>query len=164
MGNEMPGRKRYSLSELVHQCDPAAPVPEDVGAWKRMRPASLEQSVVEGQVDVHDAILGFLDRINNHYDIIQLILFGSRARGDYHVESDADVAVILQGEPGDFVETKLAMAGHAFHVLVETGLLVQAFPIWETEWQQPERASNPAILTNIAREGLIIWSQLEWPG
>lgn len=159
MGNEMPGRKRYSLSELVHQCDPAAPVPEDVGAWKRMRLASLEQSVVEGQVDVHDAILGFLNRINNHYDIIQLILFGSRARGDHHAESDADVAVILQGEPGDFVETKLAMARHAFDVLVETGLLVQAFPVCASEWQQPERHSNLAILKNVAREGIVIWSR-----
>lgn len=160
----MPGRKRDSLGELVRQCDTAAPVPEEVEAWERMEPVGLEQSVVEGQVDVHDAILRFLDRISNHYNIIQLILFGSRARGDYHAESDADVAVILKGEPGVFVETKLAMAGHAFDILVETGLLVQAFPIWNSEWQQPEKYSNPTVLTNIAREGLIIWSQRKTPG
>lgn len=154
----MPGRKRYSLGELVRQFNPAAPIPEEVEAWERMRSVGLEQSVLEGQVDVHDAILRFLERNDNHYDIIQLILFGSRVRGDYHAESDADVAVILKGEPDDFVETKLAMAGHAFDILVETGLLVQAFPIWETEWQAPGRTSNPAILTTIAREGLIIWS------
>ena len=34
---------------------------------------------------------------------------GRRARRDAHAESDVDVAVLLDGQPGKFVETKLAM-------------------------------------------------------
>ncbi|WP_349666092.1 nucleotidyltransferase domain-containing protein [Marinobacter sp. ATCH36] len=88
---------------------------------------------------------------------MQLVLFGSRARGDYQTESDADVAVILRGEPGDFVETKLAMADMAYDVLLETSVRIQPFLVWETEWENPASYSNPDILNNIAREGIIIW-------
>ncbi len=33
---------RYNLADLVAQCDPVAPVPEDVVAWDRMTPVGQE--------------------------------------------------------------------------------------------------------------------------
>lgn len=121
-------------------------------------PVGLEQDVMGDQVDIRQAVLVFAEKLLEHYEATQLILFGSRARGDYHTESDADVAVTLRGTSGDFVETKLEMAGLAFDVLPETGVLIQAFPVWENEWAHPASYSNPDILQNIAREGIIIWS------
>lgn len=91
-------------------------------------------------------------------DHLQLILYGSRARGNYKPESDADLAVILSGSPVDFVVTKLDMASVAFDVLVETGVLIQPLPIWESEWNNPKNYSNPALLQNIVREGIVLWS------
>jgi len=35
-----------------------------------------------------------------------------------------------------------------------TGILVQPLPVWENEWQHPERYPNPELLHHIAREGL----------
>jgi hypothetical protein len=32
----------YNIAELVAQCDPDAPVPEDVIAWERMTPVGKE--------------------------------------------------------------------------------------------------------------------------
>lgn len=150
-------RRPYELAELLAQCDLGAPVPEELRDWEQMAPVGLEQAVVEGQSDIRKAILVFTEKLRSQYDILQVILFGSRARGDYHPESDADVAMILRGDAGDFVETKLAMARHAFDVLVETGVMIQAFPVWQDEWAHPDKYSNPAILKNIAREGIIIW-------
>jgi hypothetical protein len=46
------------------------------------------------------------------------------------------------------------MAGIAFDVMLETGILVQALPLWEAELRQPERFSNPALIENIKRDGL----------
>ena len=154
----MTARKRYAFKDLVKQCDPSAPTPDDVKAWEQMPNVGLEQTVMEDQVDIRDAVLRFRERLTDGFGLTRLILFGSRARGDYHAESDADVAVILSGKPGDFVETKLAMADHAFDVLLETGVRIQAFPIWESQWQHPEQYSHPAILGEIARDGLVIWS------
>lgn len=153
----MSKRKAYTLEEQIAQCDPGSPMPPELLAWEQAEPVGLEQSVMEGQVDLREAVLAFGEKLSDQYKVAQLILFGSRARGDYQPDSDADVAVMLRGEPGDFVETKLAMTRIAFDVLLQTGVRIQPFPIWETEWRKPEAYSNPTILLNIAREGILIW-------
>ena len=109
------------------------------------------------QVDIREAVLVFGEKLAGRFDAVQLILFGSRARGDYHDESDADVAVILAGQPSDFLDTKLAMADLAFDVLLDTGVLIQALPVWEREWTNPEGYSNPELLENIVRDGIVLW-------
>ncbi len=67
------------------------------------------------------------------------------------------MAVILRGQPGDFVDTKLEMAGLAFDVLLDTGVLIQALPVWEREWANPKGYSNPELLENIVRDGIVLW-------
>ncbi len=84
------------------------------------------------------------------------MLFGSRARRDYHNESDADVAVLLTGLPGKFIETKFAMDDLAYEVLLDSGIRFQPLPIWQTEWDHPEQYSNPELLRNIQREGILL--------
>lgn len=56
-------------------------------------------------------------------------MFGPRAWGDYRPDSDLDLAVVLNGAHGSFLDTKLDMAGLAFDALLETGLLVQPLPL-----------------------------------
>jgi len=100
------------------------------------------------------ALRMFAERIGAKYDVVELLLFGSRARGDHARHSDADVAVLLRGSHQRLLPTKLAMADDAFDVLLETGVRIQPLPIWEDEWANPEQYANPALLKNIAREGL----------
>ena len=153
----MTEKKTYHLDDLIAQCDPNAPMPEVVREWDQAFSVGLEQTVMCDQVDIRNAVLVFRDKLTDQFDAVQLILFGSRARGDYHDESDADVAVILVGQPGDFVDTKLAMAALAFEVLTETGVLIQALPVWESEWANPKGYSTPDLLQNIARDGIVFW-------
>ena len=96
----------------------------------------------------------FLRRLEGRYPAIVGIVFGSRARGDHQRDSDADLAVILEGERGDRYQVSGEMAGIAFDVMLETGILVQALPLWEGEWRRPEEFGNPALIDNIRREGL----------
>lgn len=105
-------------------------------------------------VNTEQAARVFLEKAAAHYDIAGAILFGSRARGDYRPESDADIAVVLNGETGPRMDTVLDMADMAFDVLLETGVLVEAIPFWEGEWQHPESFSNPELIQNIHREGV----------
>ncbi len=102
----------------------------------------------------HRAIAAFLEKLQGIYDVSQMIMFGSRARGDNRPDSDLDLAVVLNGKRGDFVDTKIDMAGLAFDVLMETGVLVQAFPMWGDDLARPEQFPNPALIRNIAREGI----------
>lgn len=98
----------------------------------------------------------FLDRIAATYPVRQAILFGSRARGGFRPDSDADLAVLLAGSTGKFAATKLAMADIAYDVLLETGIRIQPLPIWEEQWAHPDTYSNPQLLHNIEREGVLL--------
>jgi hypothetical protein len=45
------------------------------------------------------------------------------------------------------------MSGVAFDVMLETGIPIQALPLWEVEFDHPHRFKNPALIANIRREG-----------
>jgi predicted nucleotidyltransferase len=104
--------------------------------------------------DTEHAARIFLSRLGGRYAVVEGILFGSRARGDHAPDSDADLAVVLSGARGDRVEASLEMAGLAFDVLMETGVLVQGIPLWDEELRRPEGSSNPRLIANILRDGV----------
>jgi predicted nucleotidyltransferase len=100
------------------------------------------------------AVRLFLARVSARYAVSGAYLFGSRARGDFRADSDADVAVLLGGPQVDFLDTKLDLADVAYDVLLDTGVRIQPLPIWDAEWTDPDTYSNPRLLTNISREGI----------
>lgn len=104
--------------------------------------------------DTEEAVRRFLSLIASRYDMVGAIVYGSRARGTHRPDSDADVAVLLKGVHQRVLTTTLAMADVAFDVLLETGINISPLPVWIDEWEHPENYSNPALLQNIAREGV----------
>jgi predicted nucleotidyltransferase len=48
----------------------------------------------------HSALARLLARAKNDPEVLAVILFGSRARGDASQESDFDVCLVLRSEPG----------------------------------------------------------------
>ncbi len=98
-------------------------------------------------------VRAFLDRIGGHYPIREVFLFGSRARGTHQADSDADLAIVLDGDSADRSRVSGEMAEIAFDILMETGLLVQALPLWESEWRDTERFPNPLLIESIRRDG-----------
>jgi hypothetical protein len=104
--------------------------------------------------DTERAARVFLKRIEDKYPFSDAILYGSRARGDHSPDSDADIAVVLKGKPQRRAQVSGDMAAIAFHVLMETGIMVQGFPLWPDELARPETFSNPALIDNILREGI----------
>jgi predicted nucleotidyltransferase len=104
-----------------------------------------------------DAAGAFVAKLRGRYDISEVIAFGSRARGESRPDSDLDLAIVLKGDRGSFLDTKLDMAGTAFDVLLETGILVRALPLWADDIEHPERFPNPALIRAIARDGIRFW-------
>jgi predicted nucleotidyltransferase len=100
------------------------------------------------------AVRLFLSRIARHYELAGAIVYGSRARGTHRPDSDADVAVLLDGEHQRVLKTTLAMADVAYDVLLETGINISPLPVWLDQWEHPQQHSNPALLQNIALEGV----------
>ncbi len=114
-----------------------------------MNPASVSTATLL-------ATRAFAARVGAAYPTQRAILFGSRARGTAHDESDADVAIILKGKPGHFIKTKMAMNDIAYDILLDTGIRIQPLPVWEGEWAQPDDYSNPHLLRNISAEGIAL--------
>ncbi len=103
-----------------------------------------------------DAAREFVHRVSMHHAVKAALLFGSRARGTHRADSDADVAIVLGGPRGRSMDTSLEMADVAFDVLLATNVYIAPLPIWEDEWEHPETHSNPRLLDNIRREGLVL--------
>ncbi|KQT50626.1 hypothetical protein ASG52_06800 [Methylobacterium sp. Leaf456] len=95
----------------------------------------------------------FLRHIEGRTPIRAAILFGSRARGTHTAESDADLAVVLAGSVGDRRAASRDMAGIAFEALLETGILIDALPLWEGEFDRSVAFRNPALIDAIRHEG-----------
>ena len=113
-------------------------------------------SIITSKIDPQTAKAAkvFLDRISKRFPFDHAILFGSRARNTHRPDSDADLAVIMNDQPRDRTETAVAMAGIAFDVMLDTGILVQALPLWRNDLTHPEQFSNPALVDTIRREGI----------
>jgi predicted nucleotidyltransferase len=93
----------------------------------------------------------FMRRIRERFPVSEAYLFGSRARQTHAADSDADVAVVLKGKRANRFAVVQDMAGVAFDVMLETGVNVQALPLWEEDLKTPGAYSNPALLENILR-------------
>ena len=81
---------------------------------------------------VSRAVREFARRVAGRYPVQQVILFGSRARGTQRTDSDADVAVLLRGIRGHFVDTKLEMVDIAYDVCWTQGSTSSPCPFGRT--------------------------------
>ena len=89
------------------------------------------------------------------------LLYGSRARGDFHEESDVDLAIVLQGSrPAEKILLGLhfLLADAEWNALDETELRVSAWPVWEDDLANPEQTLNPDFFHNMTKEGI----EWEW--
>jgi len=99
----------------------------------------------------------FLQRIRERYDLSDAWLFGSQAKQTAGVDTDADIAVLLRGArgaPGARADAAVDMAGIAFDLMLETGVLIDPLPVWKDEWAHSEHFENPALIANIHRDGM----------
>jgi len=111
-------------------------------------------SVRQLDPSTQDAVRRFMALAQSPFSPRAVIVFGSRALGTHRADSDADVALLLAGAPASFVATKLAMSDLAFDVLLETGINISPLPVWIEQWEHPGQYHTPALLHNIARDGI----------
>jgi predicted nucleotidyltransferase len=101
----------------------------------------------------HDPVLRFFKvsavRVLGSH-LRQILLFGSRARGDATTESDYDLLVVVDKVNQDVVRGIDDIAGKA---LLDHGVVVSAFPIAEED--RAKRRYSP-LLINVSREGVTV--------
>ena len=99
----------------------------------------------------------FLGQVRTRYPVVEAWLYGSRATGGSHEDSDIDLALVLDGtdlRPASSIAAEMGEA--TFDVLGETGQYVSPLPIRLDVWRNPARHSNPFLLANIRRDGIAL--------
>ena len=101
----------------------------------------------------NDPVLRFfkdaiVEKLGGH--LRQVLLFGSRARGEATAGSDYDLLVVVDEVDSVVTDRIDAIAGRA---LLEYGAVLSAFPVAEAD--RARRKYSP-LLINVAREGLAV--------
>lgn len=99
------------------------------------------------------ALRAFLARVPAAIGVERAVLYGSRARGDYREDSDADLALVMKDQADDW-RVLWDLSGLAYDVYLETGILIQPVPISTEDWADPSRYIRASFLRNITREGI----------
>ncbi len=98
------------------------------------------------------AVQAFAEAIRRDFSVKHILLHGSRARGDHQPDNDVDVAVVLEGARGRRAELAGQMARQLADILLETGLVLSAYP----KWEDPKQAFNPWHIRSIKTEDIWI--------
>lgn len=150
-------KARYTLADLMEDCDPSAPMPQEVTDWDRSPEVGNEMSVLLNQSDAVQAALKFGTACLRKFPVTELVLFGARARGHYAADDEIELAVILNASEGGFLETKLKMSEIAFDTLLSHKLRIRPYPIWQAQWQWAADGQEGREIQDIAEEGVSLW-------
>lgn len=83
----------------------------------------------------------------------EIILYGSRARGDAQADSDYDLLILTGRTPS--VQLDEAILDNIYPVELETGAMISFVVQNETDWNKPKYRALP-FHQNIDREGVPI--------
>lgn len=98
------------------------------------------------------ALEAFLDRVFGEYPtrIDQVVLFGSKARGDHHTESDLDILLVADTDDWRF---KHAISTVAADIGLEYDVLIDARVIGRERWERMKQEGF-SLYENISQEGV----------
>ena len=117
---------------------------EKVGPMKKLAPDSHALTVLRE----------FRGRLSARYGdrLRGIILFGSRARGDFREDSDADLAIFI--EPlSDPIGAQMDISGDAYLTFLDRGLLIQPW-VFQGSPEAPDRARAGHLLDVVFTEGI----------
>jgi uncharacterized protein len=99
----------------------------------------------------HLALEAFVASVRRHYGprLVDIVVFGSRARGDATEESDIDIALILHDGDWTLWAEKQQLADFIHDALVEHEFYIQAWPVRHSEWLEPSKGANAKFIEAI---------------
>ena len=101
------------------------------------------------------ALSEFVARLRARYadEVMLVVLFGSKVRGDFDEESDVDVLVVVQNGDWRFRDT---VALTAFEPMLEHDIVITPLVIDLEHYQWLQRYQAP-LYRNIRSEGVDLW-------
>jgi uncharacterized protein len=103
------------------------------------------------------ALTAFIDYLRQRYGdgLLRVVLFGSKARGDFDSESDLDVLVVMRGQ--DDWRFWEEITDLPTRLLLDTGVNISALVRGEARYQWLATHHAP-IYNSIQRDGVELWT------
>ena len=100
------------------------------------------------------ALDDYVAAVRRHYGarLVDILIFGSRARGDARPDSDVDLAVILEDGDWRFWDEQWLLSGLAYEALIDEGLFIQPWPVRRSAWEEPALHHNPRLIKAMRRD------------
>ena len=91
-----------------------------------------------------NALDGFAAAVRAHYgaQLRDILVFGSRARGDNKADSDVDVAIILKDGSWEAWREQRLLVDLGTDIFVETGLNIEPWVFAESDWTKGQPVSG----------------------
>lgn len=132
---------------------------EAVDSWlvdfsKKIEATKMKNS---GNLNLKDnekkALLELKKILFKSFSVSGIILYGSKARGDFDEESDIDILIILNNKVDDNIREKIFSMSFKIEIKYDVifGILVES----EDFWNSPIAEAMP-IHSNISREGVLV--------
>jgi predicted nucleotidyltransferase len=83
--------------------------------------------------------------VRRHYGtrLVDILVFGSRARGDARSDSDVDLAVILEDGNWKFWDETMFLSDLGYDAVLDPGLWIQAWPVSRSVWEEKDLRKLP---------------------
>lgn len=98
----------------------------------------------------------FIPAARARLPVVEIRLYGSRARGDGHDDSDVDVAVIYDDPTRRVFQVINELSWITTDILLDHGRVLSLLPIPALLWIAPEHHANPFLLAQIKRDGVTL--------
>lgn len=103
---------------------------------------------------IETAIQSLKERLVKLYgNDVELRIFGSVARDDYHEDSDIDILVVLPSHVNNAIEEQVFDL--AYDIELEYGVIIGTI-VYSKEFWSSEQAASMPLYKNIQRESLFV--------
>lgn len=105
------------------------------------------------------ALSTLVNRLRRRYgdDLLRIVLFGSKARGDGDAESDLDVLIVLRFDDADYMRHRRAILDATYDPELDYGVVLSLLIVNEQEYLRMRRG-NLLLNRNIEADGIELWT------
>lgn len=104
-------------------------------------------------------LYAFVDRLRQRYgdDLLRVRLFGSKARGDFHEESDFDLLIVMRIESGDYRRRWNELVDLAWDIQLAYGIIISFILKDEANYARMQH-DGLLLARNIEQDGVDLWT------